>query len=140
MGDIGPLSNEFSRSYLVIDVAALTRVQVCPEGGDEVIWFKGIWDSVWFVAGVVGIIKKGKISVAAQEDEVILYREGVESKDFSKINFRKVVIAQGNLFSASSSRNIIKRRAFPGRRKLIWKLRTWQRTVRSQEKGRNKVG
>ena len=129
MGDIGPLSNEFGRSYLVIDVAALTRVQVCPEGGDEVIWFKGIWDSVWFVAGVVGIIKKGKISVAAQEDEVILYREGVESKDFSKINFLIVVIAQGN-FSATG-RNIIKRRAFPGRRKLIWKLRRWERTVRS---------
>ena len=123
MGDIGPLSNEFSGGNLVIDVAAKSWVKVCPEGGDEVIWFFRIciWDRVWKGVGVVGIWKKGKISVAAQEDEVPRYREYVEGKYFSKINFlivvfarvQPLVFAQGN-FSATG-RNIIERRAFPGR-------------------------
>ena len=122
MGDIGPLSNEFSGGNLVIDVAASTWVQVCPEGGNEVIWVGRILDRDRIEVGVVSIRKKGKITVAAQEDAVPRYREGVKGKDFSKINFLIVINSQAKYFSATG-RNIIERRAFPGRRKLIWKLR-----------------
>ena len=78
MRNICPLSNELGTGNLIIDVATTRWVQVCPEGGNEVIFWK-----------------KGQISVAAQEDKVLRYREGVEGKGIfiSKINFLPIIIS-----------------------------------------------
>ena len=91
--NICPLSNELGTGNLIIDVATKFWVQVCPEGGNEVIWVLRIWDRIRIIVCVILIWKKGQISVAAQEDEVLRYREGVEGKgiSISKINFLPII-------------------------------------------------
>ena len=95
MRNICPLSNELGTGNLIIDVATSKWVQVCPEGGNEVIWLVRIWDRIRTSVVVILIWKKGQISVAAQEDKVLRYREGVEGKGIfiSKINFLPIIIS-----------------------------------------------
>ena len=91
--NIGELHNEFVLGIggnQVMNFATRgSWVQICPEGGNEVIWGIAAWDRVRSKVCVIGIWKEGKISVTAQKDAVLWIF--VEVKDLWKINLHEVV-------------------------------------------------
>lgn len=101
----------------------MTWIQICPEGGDEVIWVARTWDRVRSKVLIILIRKKGKISVTAQKDAVLWIF--VEVKGFWKIDFPEVIKTKSfcsQIDCPGNETNVIKR-IIASRRQLIGKLR-----------------
>ena len=98
-------------------------IQICPEGGNEVIWVARTWDRVRSKVLIILIWKKGKISVTAQKDAVLWIF--VEVKGFWKINFPEVIKTKtfrSQIDCPGDETNVIKL-IITIRRQLIRKLR-----------------